>query len=163
MEREVEVTPIGVPIFEVLEKVSPSVVATIPTLDIPTPPPPPPPPKDLVDKGLNDSQHPLYMRLRNRISWWEKYATPQVVHLITHGLPACWVKSLPRPKKVLNRPFQEVKDALEIMEEYLSVHAVRELELRLAAAGWLGGFGNPPPPPLAGWLAGAPLENTQNT
>ena len=36
------------------------------------------------------------------------------------------------------------------------------LELRLAAAGWLGGFGNPPPllpppPPwLAGWLAGAP-------
>ena len=43
------------------------------------------------------------------------------------------------------------------------------MELRLAAAGWLGGFGNPPPsppsppPPLAGWLAGAPLENTQNT
>ena len=39
-------------------------------------------------------------------------------------------------------------------------------ELRLAAAGWLGGFGTPPPsppPPLAGWLAGAPLENTQNT
>ena len=39
-------------------------------------------------------------------------------------------------------------------------------ELRLAAAGWLGGFGNPPPsppPPLAGWLAGAPLENSQNT
>ena len=35
-------------------------------------------------------------------------------------------------------------------------------ELRLAAAGWLGGFGTPPPP-LAGWLAGAPLENTQNT
>ena len=26
------------------------------------------------------------------------------------------------------------------------------LELRLAAAGWLGGFGTPPPP-LAGWLA----------
>ena len=26
-------------------------------------------------------------------------------------------------------------------------------ELRLAAAGWLGGFGNPPLPPL-GWLAG---------
>ena len=33
-------------------------------------------------------------------------------------------------------------------------------ELRLAAAGWLGGFGNPPnpPPPLAGWLASAPPE-----
>ena len=127
MEREVEGTPIGVPIFEVLEKVSPSVVATIPTLDIPTPPSQTPPPKDLLDKGLNDSQHPLYMRLRNRISWWEKYATPQVVHLITHGLPACWVKSLPRPSKVLNRPFQEVKDALEIMDKYLSMHAVREL------------------------------------
>ena len=38
------------------------------------------------------------------------------------------------------------------------------LELRLAAAGWLGGFGNPPPsPPMAGWLGGAPLENSQNT
>ena len=39
------------------------------------------------------------------------------------------------------------------------------LELRLAAARWLGGFGNPPPPPpwLAGWLAGASLENSQNT
>ena len=37
-------------------------------------------------------------------------------------------------------------------------------ELRLAAAGWLGGFGNPPPsPPPAGWLAGAPPENSQNT
>ena len=27
------------------------------------------------------------------------------------------------------------------------------MELRLAAAGWLGGFGNTPPPWLAGWLA----------
>ena len=27
-------------------------------------------------------------------------------------------------------------------------------ELRLAAAGWLGGFGNPPPSPPPGWLAG---------
>ena len=35
-------------------------------------------------------------------------------------------------------------------------------ELRLAAAGWLGGFGTPPPP-LASWLAGAPPENSQNT
>ena len=30
----------------------------------------------------------------------------------------------------------------------------QSMELRLAAAGWLGGFGNPPPPGwLAGWLA----------
>ena len=36
----------------------------------------------------------------------------------------------------------------------------RSTELRLAAAGWLGGFGTPP---LAGWLAGAPPENSQNT
>ena len=35
------------------------------------------------------------------------------------------------------------------------------MELRLAAAGWLGGFGNQPP--LAGLLAGAPPENSQNT
>ena len=42
------------------------------------------------------------------------------------------------------------------MNRYKTTFAV---ELRLAAAGWLGGFGNPPPPPppppgwLAGWLA----------
>ena len=36
-------------------------------------------------------------------------------------------------------------------------------ELRLAAAGWLGGFGNPTPLSwLACLLAGAPPENTQN-
>ena len=64
------------------------------------------------------------------------------------------------PKFVFTR-----KATCAMVALWLTLRVPSSPELRLAAAGWLGGFGNPPlpPPPLAGWLAGAPLENSQNT
>ena len=52
-------------------------------------------------------------------------------------------------------------DQFYLDEKWRSINET-PTELRLAAAGWLGGFGTPPPPWLAGWLAGAPPENSQN-
>ena len=74
----------------------------------------------------NDSHEPLFMRLRRRLHWWQAHATPQVVRLIRHGLPADWVFPPPHqqfPHVVHSQ--QEIQDALKLMEEYLGVYAVR--------------------------------------
>ena len=74
----------------------------------------------------NDSHEPLFMRLRRRLHWWQVHATPQVVRVIRHGLPADWVFPPPhRQFPHVARSQQEVQDALKLMEEYLGVHAVR--------------------------------------
>ena len=74
----------------------------------------------------NDSYEPLFVRLRRRVHWWQAHATPQVVRLIRHGLPADRVFPPPhRQFPHVARSQQEVQDALKLMEEYLGVHAVR--------------------------------------
>ena len=70
-----------------------------------------------------------------------KPCSVHIIHAVSHGVPS---------------PSQFVVPWTWVDHTW-SLH----LELRLAAAGWLGGFGNPPPP--ASWLAGAPPENSQNT
>ena len=74
---------------------------------------------------VNDSHAPFYMRLRNRLEWWQKHATPQVVHLVKFGLPANWL-SLPAPPLFRRPPHEpeEIQEALRLMDEYLGVRAV---------------------------------------
>ena len=70
------------------------------------------------------------MRLRNRLQWWEQHASPLVVSLIKHGLPADWILALPRPRPLFHaHATEEIQDALAIMQEYLEVKAVRRVNL----------------------------------
>ena len=82
-------------------------------------------PPSLPISQVNDSQAPFYMRLRNRLEWWQKQATPQVLNLVESGLPANW-RFLPAPPLLRRPPHkpEEVQEALKLMDEYLGVRAV---------------------------------------
>ena len=59
-----------------------------------------------------------------------KHASPLVVSLIKHGLPADWILPPPRPRPLFHtHATEEIQDALAIMQEYLEVKAVRRVNL----------------------------------
>ena len=114
---------------ESLMEVTEVTVATAPTevedVEVPTPPiltqlnPGPLAPND------SPMEVPLYAKLRRRLAWWRLHATPEVVEIITHGLPALWIAPPPRPNFPYHRHTpEELPDALTVMSEYLQVQAV---------------------------------------
>ena len=94
---------------------------------------PTPPILTQLNPGLlapNDSpmEVPLYAKLRRRLAWWRLHATPEVVEIIAHGLPAPWIAPPPRPNFPYHRHTpEEIRDALTVMSEYLQVQAVHRV------------------------------------
>ena len=93
-------------------------VATAPTevedVEVPTPPiltqlnPGPLAPND------SPMEVPLYAKLHRRLAWWRLHATPEVVEIIAHGLPAPWIAPPPIPNFPYHRHTpEEIRDALK--------------------------------------------------
>jgi hypothetical protein len=76
---------------------------------------------------------PFFQRLQARLPWWQEHSgNPQVLHLITHGVTAAW----PLPSSLSMHPCirnqTETQLALETIQEYLAVGAIKEIPLHQA-------------------------------
>ena len=75
-----------------------------------------------------EPQGPFYQRLRQRIPWWEKNTrNPEVLGLILNGVPATYSVPSSLSKVPCVRSREETKMALETIQEYLEVGAVKEI------------------------------------
>ena len=80
-----------------------------------------------------DQIGPFFRRLQARLPWWQEHSgNPQVLHLIRHGVTtAC-----PLPSSLSMHPCirnqTETQLALETIQEYLEVGAIKEIPLQQA-------------------------------
>lgn len=72
-------------------------------------------------------QVPFFLRLRNKLTWWQRHASAQVVELIAQGVHATW--PLPHHMEWGEQTHceQEVADALKVLGEYHEVGAIKEV------------------------------------
>ena len=73
---------------------------------------------------------PFPLRLRSRIEWWKKNGKDRdVVHLIQCGVCPCWSHPPDLPWMAQSRNVCDQKAALEILQEYLEIGAVRKVSM----------------------------------
>ena len=74
------------------------------------------------------AEGPFHFRLRDHIKWWEKHSNKEVLLLIKYGL----MDSLPLPPKLSSkhciRTRDETKLALETLQDYIQVGAVKDIK-----------------------------------
>ena len=70
---------------------------------------------------------PLFQRLRQRLAWWERHASPSVVQLVRYGVRAPWVRPprLPVRPQLCSQDSEKAADS--IFQEYEVVGAVKRV------------------------------------
>ena len=72
------------------------------------------------------STSPFFRRLKDRITWWNKNASPEVVKNIKYGIAPDWCcPSLPLLS--MQKTAEEQFDCLNLLSDYLQLGAVREV------------------------------------
>jgi hypothetical protein len=76
---------------------------------------------------------PFYARLQRRFQWWRRNTQdPSVLHLITHGVTAAYPLPCNLSMQPCFRNQEETQMALESIQEYLDVGALKEISLQQA-------------------------------
>ena len=74
-----------------------------------------------------EASMPFHQRLRSHIKWWQKHSSKEVLNLIRHGVTA----AVPLPSHLSSKPCirsqEETKMAVETLEDYIRVGAVKEI------------------------------------
>ena len=67
--------------------------------------------------------------MRNRMPWWQKHGSLQVQSLMTHGVPCPHLPAVLSMKPCI-RSQEQTQEALQILEEYRELGAVRLVHLQ---------------------------------
>ncbi len=72
---------------------------------------------------------PLFQRLWVRWPWWKAHASPEVLHLVSHGISPEWRKPPQIPWRERAHSAQQVAEATEILREYQTAGAVTQIPM----------------------------------
>ena len=73
------------------------------------------PPQQVLQNDLNGTYSPPYfLRLRNRMPWWQKHGSLQVQSLVTHGVPCPHLPAVLSMKPCI-RSQEQTLEALQIL------------------------------------------------